>query len=68
MTGMAKRGVPVALARAGVEVTVLVAGWLLGGTVGIATVLFAASHRPAGQAGPGPPRDPPESVRVTPNQ
>lgn len=42
MTGMAKRGVPVALARAAVELTVLVLGWLLGGTVGVATVLFAA--------------------------
>ena len=41
MTGMAKRGVPVALARATIELTVLIGGWLLGGTVGIATVLFA---------------------------
>jgi uncharacterized membrane protein YczE len=41
MTGLAKRGVPVALARASIELTVLVAGFLLGGTVGIATVLFA---------------------------
>jgi uncharacterized membrane protein YczE len=46
MTGMARRGVPVALARAAVEVSVLVAGWLLGGTVGIATVLFAAAIGP----------------------
>jgi uncharacterized membrane protein YczE len=46
MTGMAKRGVPVALARAAVEVTVLVAGWLLGGTVGVATVLFATTIGP----------------------
>ncbi|WP_037494124.1 membrane protein YczE [Solirubrobacter soli] len=41
MTGMAKRGVPVALARAAIELTVLIAGFLLGGTVGVATVLFA---------------------------
>jgi uncharacterized membrane protein YczE len=46
MTGMAKRGVPVAVARGSVELTVLIAGWLLGGTVGIATVLFAASIGP----------------------
>jgi uncharacterized membrane protein YczE len=42
MTGMAKRGVPVAVARASVEITVLIAGWFLGGTVGVATLLFAA--------------------------
>jgi uncharacterized membrane protein YczE len=46
MTGMAKRGVPVAVARASVELTVLVAGWLLGGTVGLATVLFATTIGP----------------------
>ena len=42
MTGMAKRGVPVAVARAAVEITVLIIGYLLGGTVGVATLLFAA--------------------------
>ena len=42
MTGMAKRGVPVAVARAAVEITVLIVGYLLGGTVGVATLLFAA--------------------------
>jgi uncharacterized membrane protein YczE len=41
MTGLHRRGVPLAAARAGIEITVLVAGWLLGGTVGLATVLFA---------------------------
>jgi len=41
MTGMAAHGVPVAVARAGIELTVLIVGWLLGGTVGVATVLFA---------------------------
>jgi uncharacterized membrane protein YczE len=46
MTGMAKHGVPVAVTRATVELTVLIAGWLLGGTVGIATVLFAATIGP----------------------
>jgi uncharacterized membrane protein YczE len=43
MTGLHKRGVPIAWARTGIEATVLVVGWLLGGTVGIATVLFALS-------------------------
>ena len=42
MTGMAKHGIPVALARASIEISVLIVGWLLGGTVGVATVLFAA--------------------------
>ena len=46
MTGLAARGVPLAAARAGVEITVLAIGWLLGGSVGIATVLFATSIGP----------------------
>ena len=42
MTGMhARIGWPVWLCRGVVEVTVLLAGWVLGGTVGIGTVLFA---------------------------
>ena len=46
MTGMAARGVPIAAARAGVEITVLIVGWLLGGSVGVATVLFATTIGP----------------------
>jgi uncharacterized membrane protein YczE len=46
MTGLAARGVPIALARASIELTVLVTGWLLGGTVGVATVVFAATIGP----------------------
>jgi uncharacterized membrane protein YczE len=46
MTGMAARGVPIARARAAVELTVLAVGWLLGGTVGVATVLFATTIGP----------------------
>lgn len=42
MTGMnARLGWPIWLCRALVEVTVLLVGWALGGTVGIGTVLFA---------------------------
>ncbi|MFB8146926.1 YitT family protein [Microbacterium sp. NPDC056003] len=42
MTGMHKRlGWPIWTCRALVELTVLGIGWLLGGTVGIGTVLFA---------------------------
>lgn len=43
MTGLHSRlGWPIWVCRAVVELTVLAAGWLLGGTVGIGTVLFAA--------------------------
>jgi uncharacterized membrane protein YczE len=46
MTGLAARGVPVAVARGGIEITVLIAGWFLGGTVGVATILFATCIGP----------------------
>jgi len=42
MTGLhARLGWPIWLCRAVVELTVLLIGWLLGGTVGIGTILFA---------------------------
>lgn len=42
MTGMnARLGWPIWMCRAIVEITVLSVGWLLGGTVGVGTVLFA---------------------------
>lgn len=46
MTGLAARGVSIRAARTGIELTVLAAGWLLGGTVGVGTVLYAASIGP----------------------
>jgi len=46
MTGLARRGVPVALARTVIELSALLAGWLLGGTVGIGTVYFALGTGP----------------------
>ncbi|MBN9211915.1 MAG: hypothetical protein BGO45_09900 [Microbacterium sp. 71-36] len=47
MTGIhARYGWPIWAARLGVEGTVLVAGWLLGGTVGIGTVVFALGIGP----------------------
>ncbi|GAA2614708.1 hypothetical protein [Streptomyces axinellae] len=46
MTGLARRGIPLIAARAGIEVSVLVVGWLLGGSVGVATVVFAAAIGP----------------------
>ena len=48
MTGVNQRfGTPIWAARLGVEATVLVAGWLLGGTVGLGTLLFAVLIGPA---------------------
>lgn len=42
MTGLhARWGWPIWVCRAGVEISVLAIGWMLGGTVGIGTVLFA---------------------------
>jgi len=42
MTGLARRfGLPLAWVRLGLEVTVMVAGWLLGGRVGAGTAAFA---------------------------
>jgi uncharacterized membrane protein YczE len=46
MTGLADRGLPIFAARGLVEVTVLAAGWLLGGSVGVGTVVFALSIGP----------------------
>ena len=41
MTGLATKGLSIRLARTLVEATVLVVGFLLGGTVGIGTLLYA---------------------------
>ncbi|MEN8113480.1 MAG: hypothetical protein ABFS21_03745 [Actinomycetota bacterium] len=46
MTGLGRRGLSIAWVRAGIEITALVAGWLLGGTVGIGTVVFAFGMGP----------------------
>ena len=42
MTGLAERGLSIRLARFLIEGAVLGAGWLLGGVVGVGTVLYAA--------------------------
>jgi uncharacterized membrane protein YczE len=50
MTGLARRtGRSIRLTRTSIELTVLIAGWLLGGTVGIGTVLFALAIGPLAQ-------------------
>jgi uncharacterized membrane protein YczE len=46
MTGLAQRGLSIRAARTTVEVTVLVSGAVLGGTVGVGTVLYAVSIGP----------------------
>ncbi len=51
MTGLAARtGWSIRLVRTGIEVTVLTAGWLLGGTVGLGTVAYALAIGPLTQA------------------
>ena len=46
MTGLAARGIPLSLARAAIELTALLIGWLLGGSVGIGTIVFALAIGP----------------------
>ncbi|CAN5162724.1 membrane protein [soil metagenome] len=46
MTALAARGSSIRLVRTGIEVSALGLGWLLGGTIGIGTVLFALAIGP----------------------
>jgi uncharacterized membrane protein YczE len=58
MTGLVVRtGLSVRLVRTSIEATVLTVGWLLGGTVGVGTVLYAFGIGPLVQF----------FVRITPN-
>jgi uncharacterized membrane protein YczE len=45
-TGLAARGHSIRVVRGGIELTVLAAGWLLGGNVGLGTVLYAVTIGP----------------------
>jgi uncharacterized membrane protein YczE len=49
MTGLAARGHSIRLMRTAIELSVLAAGWLLGGTVGVGTVLYALAIGPLAQ-------------------
>ncbi|WP_165781348.1 YczE/YyaS/YitT family protein [Streptosporangium minutum] len=49
MTGLNRLGMSIGTARTIIEVTVLAIGWLLGGTVGIGTVVFALAIGPLTQ-------------------
>ena len=75
MTGLVRRtGLSIRLVRTSIEVTVLVVGWLLGGVVGLGTVLYAVAIGPIVQVflplltvrarAPGP-RDRPSATRPT---
>ena len=46
MTGLAARGHSIRVVRTALEVAVLAGGWLLGGTVGIGTVVYALAIGP----------------------
>jgi uncharacterized membrane protein YczE len=51
MTGFAaKTGLSIRVVRTGIELTVLATGWLLGGTVGVGTVVYALAIGPLTQA------------------
>ncbi|WP_214410849.1 membrane protein YczE [Sphaerisporangium fuscum] len=49
MTGLNRLGLSIRLARTVIELTVLATGWLLGGTVGVGTVVFAVTIGPLTQ-------------------
>ncbi|HEU4917352.1 MAG TPA: hypothetical protein VFV13_12400 [Acidimicrobiia bacterium] len=46
MTGIARRGPSIRLTRALIEITVLTLGWILGGTFGLGTIVFALAIGP----------------------
>lgn len=47
MTGLHRRtALPIGLVRWGLEITVVVLGWLLGGVVGVGTLVFAFAIGP----------------------
>jgi uncharacterized membrane protein YczE len=46
MTGIAARGHSIRVVRTGIELTVLLLGWVFGGTVGVGTVAYALSIGP----------------------
>jgi uncharacterized membrane protein YczE len=48
MTGIAAKGYPLWIVRTVLELTALVVGWILGGDVGVGTVLFAFGIGPIG--------------------
>jgi uncharacterized membrane protein YczE len=52
MTGIQRiTGKPIALVRGTIEVVVVLFGWMLGGTAGLGTIIFALGIGPAVAAG-----------------
>ena len=49
MTGLAERGMSISVARTLIEVSVVAAGFVLGGTVGVGTLVFALAIGPLTQ-------------------
>jgi len=63
MTGLAARGHSVRVVRTSLEISVLAIGWILGGTVGVGTVVYAVAIGPLAHVfipllAIGPPRAP----------
>ncbi len=79
MTGLAGRGYSIRVVRTSIELTVLLTGWLLGGTFGIGTVVYALAigpiahitiprlRIPLGEPTVTPPVTPPQASGFTPN-
>ena len=79
MTGLAARGHSIRVVRTSIELTVLLTGWLLGGTVGVGTVVYALGigpiahvtipwlRIPLGEPAPVTAASPPVSSALTPN-
>lgn len=73
MTGLGARGHSLRVVRTGIEATVLLIGWLLGGTVGIGTLVYAACIGPLAHVfvplfsrpGPQTPASPSTTAPVT---
>jgi uncharacterized membrane protein YczE len=71
MTGLARRGHSIRGVRTGLELSALALGWLLGGTVGVGTAVYAVSIGPlvqlfftiSGGGGARVPGDPPAPRR-----
>ncbi len=73
MTGLAERGPSVRVVRTGIELSALALGWVLGGTVGIGTLVFALAIGPLVQffldrcaLAPSPPTSQPLEAAAAP--
>lgn len=52
MTGLQRvTGLPIAVVRTSIEVAVIIIGWVLGGIVGLGTLMFALGIGPAVSVG-----------------